>query len=112
MGDVASGRIGSAAWGVGGRGGLDRARLECAWEVQLDAFTSQLRIATELRRLLVHCVRSDGALLDTLRETPALPPTLIMHAFGGSAETAKALLSRLASVAPKSSLASHPARRA
>ena len=77
-----------------GEAGLDRARLECAWEVQLDAFTAQLRVASDLRRpLVVHCVRSDGAMLDLLREAPALPPTLVMHAFGGSAETARALLS-------------------
>jgi TatD DNase family protein len=77
-----------------GEAGLDRARLDCAWEVQLDAFTAQLRVASDLRRpLVVHCVRSDGAMLNVLREAPALPPTLVMHAFGGSAETARALLS-------------------
>ena len=59
------------------------------------------------RPLVVHAVRSDGPLLDLLRAEvagggpggkAALPPVVVMHAFGGSAETALAL-SRLAEAA-------------
>ena len=60
----------------------------------------EIELAAELRRpLIVHCVRADGVLLDTLRAAAAaspggggLPPILVMHAFGGSPETARALL--------------------
>ena len=76
-----------------GECGLDRARLDSPWEMQLHAFSTQLHLAAELRRpLVVHCVRSDGAMLDTLRAASAWPPVLVMHAFGGSPETAKSLL--------------------
>ena len=81
---------------VVGETGLDRARLDSTWDAQLVAFRTQLRLAAELRRaLVVHCVRADGALLELLRAEAAaaasLPPVLVMHAFGGSVETAAAL---------------------
>ena len=79
-----------------GESGLDRVRLDTPWEAQLSAFALHVRLASELRRaLVVHAVRADGALLDLLRaEATAgtLPPVLVMHAFGGSAETAANLL--------------------
>ena len=83
-----------------GEVGLDRFRLDAPFESQVGAFTAQLALAAELRRpLIVHCVRADGVLLDTLRAAAAaaspgggLPPILVMHAFGGSPETARALL--------------------
>ena len=76
-----------------GEAGLDRARLDSSFDLQLAAFLTQLRFAQDLSRpLVVHCVRSDGKLLDLLRAEAALPPVVIMHAFGGSPETAAALL--------------------
>jgi len=90
---------------VVGEAGLDRARLDSSWDAQLVAFRTQLRLAAELRRaLVVHCVRADGALLDLLRAEAAaassLPPVLVMHAFGGSVETA-ATLARLSASASR-----------
>lgn len=76
-----------------GECGLDRARLDTAWGVQLLAFRTQLRLAAELRRpLIVHSVRSDGAMLEELGAYELLPPVVVMHAFGGSSETAQALM--------------------
>ena len=77
-----------------GEAGIDRFRLDTPLPDQMDAFTTQLRLAAELRRpLVVHCVRADGIFLDLLRsEAASLPPVIVMHAFGGSAETAAALL--------------------
>ena len=79
-----------------GEAGIDRARLNSPWEDQLAAFSFQLGLASELSRpLIVHAVRADGALLDVLRvaaSARALPPVLVMHAYGGSAETASALV--------------------
>ena len=87
----------SDANAIVGETGLDRARLEeCPWEGQLHAFTTQLRLASELKRpLVVHCVRADGPMIDLLNEeasSGSLPPVVIMHAYGGSAETATSLL--------------------
>ena len=77
-----------------GECGLDRVRLDAPLDAQLKALSAQLHLATELRRaLVVHCVRADGVLMDLLREQNGeLPPVLVMHAFGGSAETADGLL--------------------
>lgn len=76
-----------------GETGLDRVRLSSPFPAQLEAFKVQLRLAAELcRPLVVHAVRSDGALTDLLRSEAALPPHLIMHAFGGSPDTAKLIL--------------------
>jgi TatD DNase family protein len=79
-----------------GECGLDRARLDCGWEEQLRAFDLQLGLACELRRaVVVHCVRADGVLMERLRAAAAapagLPPVLVMHAFGGSVESARAI---------------------
>ena len=47
-------------------------------------------------RLLLWLV---GLMLELLRAEPALPPVLVMHAYGGSAESAKEYL-KLVSPAP------------
>lgn len=41
------------------------------------------------RPVSVHCVRAQGALLDTLASTPPerLPPRIMLHSFGGSPES-------------------------
>ena len=85
-----------------GETGIDRARRDAPWEAQLEAFACQLRMGAELGRpVVVHAVRADGALLDLLRaeaDADRLPPVVVMHAFGGSAETAAAI-GRIASAA-------------
>ena len=73
--------------------GLDKARKDIPWEVQQRVFGAQLAIASELRRpAVIHCVRAHGPLLDALRAAPALPPAIHLHAYGGSVESAQALL--------------------
>ncbi|KAK7200492.1 TatD related DNase [Novymonas esmeraldas] len=64
--------------------------------VQVDAFTAQLRLAATYHRpVSVHCVRHYGLLLKVLQDLPAehTPPAIIVHAFTGSLEVAKSLLS-------------------
>lgn len=64
--------------------------------VQVEAFAAQLRLAAAYRRpVSVHCVRHYGLLLRVLQDLPAehTPPAIILHAFTGSLEVAKSLLS-------------------
>ncbi|KAG5464990.1 hypothetical protein LSCM4_00438 [Leishmania orientalis] len=64
--------------------------------VQVEAFAAQLRLAAAYRRpVSVHCVRHYGLLLQLLRDLPAehTPPAIILHAFTGSLDVAKSLLS-------------------
>ncbi|CAC9551615.1 conserved hypothetical protein [Leishmania infantum JPCM5] len=64
--------------------------------VQVEAFAAQLRLASAYRRpVSVHCVRHHGLLLRVLQDLPAehTPPAIILHAFTGSLEVAKSLLS-------------------
>lgn len=77
-----------------GECGLDRARRGLApLDVQLAALRDQLQLAAEYGRpAVVHCVRAHGHLLALLTELAPLPPALILHAYGGSPETAAALL--------------------
>ena len=77
-----------------GEAGLDRARRHIStWQIQLRVFSEQLALAAELRRaLVVHCVRADGALLGLLKASTPLPPVLVLHAYGGSVESAAAFL--------------------
>lgn len=59
--------------------------------VQRRVFLAHLRIARDLGRgITVHCVRAWGGVLDALTEMP--PPALLMHGYGGSAETAARLV--------------------
>ena len=95
--------------GPGARRGRDGLRLGID-----DRVRCQLDLASELRRpIVLHCVRAHGALLDELRERAhaashardgshardanharvrTLPPVVVMHAYGGSVETARQLL--------------------
>ncbi|GET93499.1 hypothetical protein, conserved [Leishmania tarentolae] len=64
--------------------------------VQVEAFAAQLRLAAAHHRpVSVHCVRHYGLLLQILQDLPAeyTPPSIILHAFTGSLEVAKSLLS-------------------
>ncbi|KAG5464255.1 hypothetical protein LSCM1_00436 [Leishmania martiniquensis] len=64
--------------------------------VQVEAFVAQLRLAAAYcRPVSVHCVRHYGLLLQLLQDLPAehTPPAIILHAFTGSLEVAKSLLS-------------------
>lgn len=58
------------------------------------AFEGQLHLATHLGRpAIVHCVRAHGALAEFLSGCgSALPPVIVMHAYGGSLESARQLL--------------------
>lgn len=63
---------------------------------QLPVFAAAMRVAAETRRpASLHCVKATQPLLEALRALPALPPALLLHAYGGSLETA-AQLTRLA----------------
>ena len=56
-------------------------------------FQTQLRMAAELRRpLVIHCVKAWGRLLEMLEQSAAPLPPVLIHSFGGAAETLQRLL--------------------
>lgn len=60
---------------------------------QLPIFGAAMRVAADLRRpVSLHCVKATQPLLDALAAQPELPPALLLHAYGGSLETAQRLL--------------------
>lgn len=62
-------------------------------EQQVEAFTQQLQLATDLNRpVSIHSVKSFGPLLSILSKQ-ALPPKLYFHAFGGKVGTVNQILS-------------------
>lgn len=68
--------------------GLRRASLD----EQLAAFTWQLALAAESNRpVTIHCLEAWGALVHALRETPLPACGFLVHAYGGSLETAREL---------------------
>ena len=75
-----------------GECGLDFARQPVDRGAQLHAFRSQLALAVRLRRpVALHCVRAWGALKRVL-ETEGVPLSgALVHAFSGSAESAREL---------------------
>jgi TatD DNase family protein len=76
-----------------GECGLDfaRARTPESREHQLVVFRAHLELARQTGLpLSIHCVAAQGPLLELLRERPT-PPS-VMHAFSGSADTARALV--------------------
>jgi len=82
---------------VVGEIGLDRVAVppdtEPDYENQLDCFTRQLSLATELRRpVVVHSVKATKDMTDAFRLAEALPPRIFMHSFGGSADFMKQLI--------------------
>ena len=58
-------------------------------------FLTQLRIAAELGRpATIHCRKAWGRLIELLDECGDLPPRMLIHCFGGSAETVTQLVQR------------------
>jgi TatD DNase family protein len=75
-----------------GECGLDFARKEADRATQESAFRAQLRLAHALHRpVAMHAVRAWGRLLDLLREEGVPKAGAMVHAYGGSAETALVL---------------------
>jgi TatD DNase family protein len=61
--------------------------------VQQEAFERQLALAVRYGRpVSLHCVKAWGALLAGLRKAGPLPAGFMVHAFNGSAETARELM--------------------
>lgn len=79
--------------GVGiGECGLDFAMEGCDREVQETAFRLQLRLALELDRpVAMHCRKAWERLIQILREEGLPAPGGMVHAYSGSAETAREL---------------------
>lgn len=60
-------------------------------DVQVPVFRAQVQLARELdRTVTIHCLKSWGIMLELLDELR--PPRFLMHAFGGSWETARRLV--------------------
>jgi TatD DNase family protein len=75
-----------------GECGLDFARHPVLREAQVQALRLQLHLAIRLGRpLALHCVRAWGALKALLAEEGVPPAGVLVHAFGGSAETVREL---------------------
>jgi len=75
-----------------GECGLDFARKEADQELQVAAFRTQLRWARTLHRpVAMHAVRAWGRLIDLLREEGVPAAGAMVHAYSGSAETARQL---------------------
>ncbi len=73
-----------------GEVGLDYLLDEIPRDLQLQAFSAQVGLAVEMGLpLLIHCRRAFQDLLRVLREEQAEKVGGIMHAFSGSAETAR-----------------------
>lgn len=69
--------------------GLDRLLDSPSMDVQRQAFRSQLRLAVELGKpVLIHCRKAYGDLISILIEEHAEKVGGILHAYGGSLETA------------------------
>lgn len=77
-----------------GECGLDFVRPGADRPTQVAALRAQLRLAHALHRpVALHAVRAWGPLLDLLRDEGVPPAGAMVHDFGGSAETARALQS-------------------
>lgn len=75
-----------------GECGLDFARGKTDRIAQEAAFRLQLRLARALHRpVAIHAVRAWGRLIDLLREEGVPAAGALIHAFGGSPETARTL---------------------
>mmetsp|Transcript_56139 Transcript_56139/g.99975 ORF Transcript_56139/g.99975 Transcript_56139/m.99975 type:complete len:507 (+) Transcript_56139:81-1601(+) len=79
--------------------GLDRnAHFKPFFESHQQAvFLDQLRLAAEFHRpVSVHCVKADAAMVEVLKKEISdgrrLPPTICMHSFAGSIETANVII--------------------
>lgn len=77
-----------------GECGMDAAMRNADLEAQVEALRVHLRLARALDRpLVLHVVRAWGR-LEALLRTEAWPTRVMIHAFSGSADTAKALQKR------------------
>ena len=75
-----------------GECGLDRWIESPPLAVQAPVFEDQLAIAREAgRAVTIHCVSAWGALFESFDRSPP-PPRLLLHAYGGSPETARRLV--------------------
>lgn len=75
-----------------GECGLDRRVGAPPLAVQRPVLRDHLRLARDLRRpLTIHCVHAWGPLFEAFAEAPP-PARFLMHAFGGSLETARRLV--------------------
>ena len=75
-----------------GECGLDQWVSAPSLAIQRPVFAAQVRLARELQRpVTIHCLKAWGALFEVFAEE-APPPCFLMHAFGGSLETARRLL--------------------
>jgi len=75
-----------------GECGLDGWVVSPGIAVQKQVFMEQVRIAREMRRTLtIHCLKAWGPLFEVFA-VEAPPPSLLMHAYAGSLETAPRLL--------------------
>jgi len=67
--------------------GLDRWIEERDEAIQEKMFRVQLAIAAQMRRpVMIHCLRAWDWLLRVLQEEKQMPPAMLIHAYGGSAE--------------------------
>lgn len=76
-----------------GECGLDRWIKDYDIQKQTEAFTAQLRLATERNLpLSIHCLKAWGLLINILESNPTPERGFLLHSYGGSAE----LIPRLA----------------
>jgi TatD DNase family protein len=77
---------------VVGEIGLDRWKPNLPYEGQEEAFTWQLRLATERNvAASIHCLQAWGRLHDLLREHPRPARGFLLHSYGGSKEMVEPL---------------------
>jgi len=75
--------------------GIDHAVNPRNDEEQERVFLAQLGIAADLHRpATIHCRKAWGRLIELLDQCGDLPPRMLIHCFGGSAETAAQLVKR------------------
>lgn len=66
---------------------------EVEYQAQRQIFSAQFKLAAELQLpISVHCVKAQGDLYQLLNSAPQLPPTIYLHAFGGSQGTVEQLV--------------------
>lgn len=75
-----------------GECGLDQWVSLPPMDLQRPVFRDQVRLARDLQRpLTIHCLKAWGPLFEVFAEAPP-PPRFLMHAFGGSLESARRLI--------------------
>lgn len=75
-----------------GECGLDQWVAAPPMAIQRPVFRDHLRLARNLKRpLTIHCLKAWGPLFEVFTEEPP-PPGFLLHAFGGSIETARRLI--------------------